>query len=104
MIWSTSPLAPRPSYNRETGGTVAYVRIIDEDEAEGALARQYRAAKGRTGGRIYEIVKLHSLDAAALRASMQLYQATTTAEGAPLSRMEREMVAVVVSRANDCFY
>lgn len=83
---------------------MAYVRIIDEDEAEGALARQYKAARSRTSGRIYEIVKLHSLDPAALRASMQLYQAVTTASDAPLSRIERETIAVVVSRANDCFY
>lgn len=83
---------------------MAYVRVVQEHEAEGALERQYRAARARTGGRIYEIVKLHSLDPAALRASMQLYQATTTREDAPLERVHREMIAVVVSRANDCFY
>ena len=81
-----------------------YIRIIDEDEAEGALARQYEAARKRTGGRIYEIVKMHSHDPASLRASMQLYQATTTSPDAPLERVHREMIAVVVSRANDCFY
>lgn len=82
---------------------MAYVRTVAEEDATGSLQRQYRAARSRAG-RIYEIVRIHSLDPAALRASMQLYQATTTRADSPLSRQEREMIAVVVSRANECFY
>ena len=82
---------------------MAYVRTVAEVFATGSLQRQYRAARSRAG-RIYEIVRIHSLDPAALRASMQLYQATTTRADSPLSRQEREMIAVVVSRANECFY
>ena len=76
---------------------------MPDDEAEGTLARHYRAAL-RRAGRIYGIVRLHSLDAELLGASMRLYQATTTSEKLPLSRARRELIAVVTSRANDCFY
>ncbi len=80
-----------------------YIRTISLDEATGSLERQYRAALKRAD-RIYKIVELHSLDPAVLRSSMALYQATTTREPSPLPRTTREMIAVVVSRANDCFY
>jgi alkylhydroperoxidase family enzyme len=82
---------------------MAWIRIIDEDEAEGSLERQYRAARKRAG-KVFQILKVHSLDPPTLRASMALYMATTTSDSVPLSRVHREMIAVVVSRANECFY
>ena len=82
---------------------MAYIQTLSEEEATGALAKQYRAAAQRSDT-VAQIVKLHSLDPPALRASMQLYMATTTRPDSPLSRLEREFIATVVSRANDCFY
>lgn len=82
---------------------MAWIRTVADDEAEGSLARHYRAALNRAG-RIYGIVRLHSLDADLLGASMRLYQATTTSEKLPLGRSQRELIAVVTSKANDCFY
>jgi len=82
---------------------MAYIKTLSESEATGSLAKQYRGAVGRAGS-VAQIVKLHSLDPQSLRASMQLYMATTTREDNPLSRLEREFIATVVSRANDCFY
>jgi len=82
---------------------MAWIRTISEEEAEGALARHYRSARGRAGG-VAAIVKLHSLDVPTLRASMNLYFATTTSEENPLTRGTRELIATVVSRTNDCFY
>lgn len=52
---------------------------------------------------MYRIVQAMSLAPAVLEASMRLYARIMTArEG--LSRRRREMLAVVVSRANDCHY
>ena len=82
---------------------MAYIKTVPEDEATGPLARQYEASRGRSGG-VAGIVRLHSLDPQSLRASMQLYLSTTVRPDAPLSRMEREFIATVVSRANECFY
>ena len=82
---------------------MAYIKTIPEHQATGPLAKQYKAARNRADS-VAEIIKLHSLDPMALRASMQLYMATTTAPDNPLTRIEREFIATVVSRANDCFY
>jgi alkylhydroperoxidase family enzyme len=82
---------------------MAWIKTISEDEAEGVLAKQYKAAVGRSGT-VAGIVKLHSSHVPTLRASMNLYGATTTSEDNPLPRWTRELIATVVSRTNDCFY
>ncbi len=82
---------------------MAYIKTVADEDATGILARQYEAARGRSGS-VAEIVRLHSLDPQSLRASMQLYLATTVRPDCPLGRMEREFIATVVSRANECFY
>jgi alkylhydroperoxidase family enzyme len=82
---------------------MAWIQTTDEGDAEGALAKLYKAAIGRSGS-VAGIVKLHSNDPNTLRASMALYRATTTSEESPLPRGVREMIATVVSRTNDCFY
>ncbi len=82
---------------------MAWIKTVPEEQAQGVLAKQYEAARTRAG-RVAKIVKLHSNHVATLRASMSLYTATTTTEDNPLSRVERELIATVVSRTNDCFY
>jgi uncharacterized peroxidase-related enzyme len=81
---------------------VPYLRLVDEDAATGPLAREYAAAIERAG-KVFNVVKSMSLSPAALAASMGLYQAIMFGES-ELSRQERELLAVVVSTANDCFY
>ena len=49
------------------------------------------------------ILASHSLNAAALDAHVRLYR-TIMFGDSPLSRVEREAIAVAVSAANDCFY
>jgi alkylhydroperoxidase family enzyme len=44
-----------------------------------------------------------SLNPTAMEASMGLYRALMFTPS-PLSRVQREMLAVVTSKANDCFY
>ncbi len=82
---------------------MAYIKTVEEEDATGLLAKQYLASQSRSGG-VAAIVKLHSLNPKALRASMLLYRTTTTSPDSSLPRTTREMLAVVVSRANDCFY
>ena len=82
---------------------MAWIRTINEEDASGLLSKQYSAARGRSGG-VAGIVKLHSNHVQTLRASMNLYMATTTTENNPLPRWTRELIATVVSRTNDCFY
>lgn len=82
---------------------MAWIRTVPDAEAEGRLGRAYAAARGRAG-RVFGIVRLMSIQPEILDASMGLYQATTTSRGSPLPRWFRELVAVTVSRTNDCFY
>jgi uncharacterized peroxidase-related enzyme len=81
---------------------VAYLRLVNEDEASGLLKEEYDAAVARAG-KVFNIVKAMSLRPGVLRRSMQLYRETMYGRSG-LSRIERELLAVVVSRANDCHY
>lgn len=81
---------------------MTWIRTIAEDEAEGPLGRSYAAAVARAG-RVFGIVRTMSLAPAVLDASMGLYLRVMFArEG--LRRDQREMLAVVTSRANQCHY
>ena len=81
---------------------MAFVRIIGEQEAEGALARVYNAALKRAG-RVFNILKVQSQSPKALEACMGAYSVIMKGESA-LSRAQREMLAVVVSKINGCHY
>jgi uncharacterized peroxidase-related enzyme len=81
---------------------VPHLRLIDENEATGELKSEYDAAVARAG-KVFNIVKAMSLNPRVLGASMGLYRAVMFGPS-ELSRAERELLAVVVSCANDCHY
>jgi len=81
---------------------VAHLRLIDPDDAEGPLAEEYAAAVGRAG-KVFNIVKAMCLNPLVLNRSMALYKAIMFGPS-KLSRAERELLATVVSTANDCHY
>lgn len=81
---------------------MAWIKTFSLDEATGVLRELYDAAVARAG-RVFQILRVQSLNPHALAASTELYK-TLMHGPSPLSRRQREMLAVVVSRANDCFY
>jgi len=81
---------------------MAWIKIIEEQEAEGSLAQIYKTARERAG-RVFNILKVQSQNPAALQAMIDMYL-TVVRGTSPLSRAQREMLAVVVSNANDCHY
>ena len=81
---------------------MAHLRLTDVDDATGVLKEEYDAALGRAG-KVFNIVKAMSLRPEVLRRSMELYKAIMFG-GSGLSRQERELLATVVSRENDCHY
>jgi len=81
---------------------VAWIKTIDERDADGALKQIYDE-QHRQAGAVANIVKIHSLAPRVLKAHLEIYHAAMHAPG-ELSRAQREMVAVVVSRANGCHY
>jgi uncharacterized peroxidase-related enzyme len=76
--------------------------LIEVGEATGELEAEYAAAIARAG-KVFNIVKAMSLNPRVLRASMELYRQIMFGPS-ELSRADRELLAVVVSRANDCHY
>lgn len=81
---------------------MAFIKQVPEAEASGLLADIYEECR-RRAGRVFGIMRVQSLNPRVLKASMELYKAIMWSPS-PLSRAQREMMAVVVSRANDCFY
>lgn len=79
-----------------------WIRIISDADATGDLARQYEAAR-RRAGKVYNIVRIMGLNPPALDSSMAMYRALMFGPS-PLSRAQRELLAVVVSKANLCDY
>ena len=79
-----------------------HIRQIEVDEASGLLAKEYDAAIARAG-KVFNIVKAMCLNPVVLNRSMGLYKAIMFGPS-KLSRVERELLATVVSTANDCHY
>jgi uncharacterized peroxidase-related enzyme len=81
---------------------MAYIQTIPESEATGPLAELYKRVVSPDGS-VDNVMKIHSLNVEALRAHFELY-ITALHKRSPLSRIERELVGVVVSIANGCLY
>ena len=79
-----------------------WIRTVALEEATGRLRTFYDAAV-RRAGRVFGIVRAMSPNVAVAEASMALYVGTMKGPS-PLTRRQRELLAVVVSRANDCHY
>lgn len=85
----------------DRGSPSAWIPVVGPGEAEGELAEVYdRIGVGR---RVDNVIGVHSLHPAALEAHVELYR-TLMFGPSPLSRFEREALAVAVSAANECFY
>ena len=82
---------------------MAWIRTVDEAEATGIVKEEYDAALARAG-QVYNIVKLLSVRPKSMRPFIELYIAIMFDEDSPLSRMQREMIATVVSKVNECHY
>jgi alkylhydroperoxidase family enzyme len=81
---------------------MAWIKTFEENETQGLLTWVYRVARW-TQNRVPNIVKLSGLNPRVLVALGPLYR--TLMDGpSPLSRAQRKMVAIVASKANNCFY
>ncbi len=79
-----------------------WIKQIPLEEATGLLKRQFDAAIKRAG-RVWNIVHIMSLNPLLMKDSMRFYQTLMKSES-PLTRVQREMLAVVVSAENGCHY
>ena len=79
-----------------------WIRTVSFSDAMGLLQKEYAAAM-RRAGRIWNIVSIMSINPSAMKSSMGLYR-TLMFGPSPLSRRQREMLAVVTSAKNGCVY
>jgi len=79
-----------------------YIDQISVARATGFLRKQLDEALERAG-RVWHIVHVMSQNPRTMDASIKFYGALMFGTS-PLSRWQREMLAVVTSKANDCFY
>jgi len=81
---------------------MAWIKCVEEKEALGKLKEHYEHIK-RTRGKIANILKVQSLNPDALKAHLDLYLALMFGKSG-LTRIQREMIATVVSATNNCDY
>ena len=79
-----------------------WIKQFTLEEATGLVKKELEKAMKRAG-RVWNIVQIMSQNGRIMKESMELYGATMFADS-PLSRQQREMLAVVVSKVNHCFY
>jgi len=80
---------------------MAWIRVIDEDEATGELADYYREAREQSRP-VRNVRRVMSLNPKALHA-LEAFQRSWREEGV-LEPRHREMVALVTSVINRCYY
>jgi len=82
---------------------MSWIETIDEGDASGRLAELYARMADPTTGRVDHVLKVHGLSPDGLEAHWRLYRAAMSGTRG-LRKVEREMIAVVVSRTNGCHY
>lgn len=81
---------------------MAWIQLTSVRDAAGLLKKQYDAAIARAG-RVWNIIRIMSPNPRILDASMKLYESIMKGPS-PLSRVQREMLATVVSAELGCRY
>ena len=74
-----------------------------EDEWDGDLAPLKEEVVDPAHERVDWIMRVHALDSGSMNAHNVLYRQAMKGTGT-LRKVEREMIALVVSQANDCHY
>ncbi len=79
-----------------------WIHQVPVAAAKGPLKKEFDKAIQRSG-RVWNIVSIMSLNPLVMKASMDVYKAIMLGSS-PLSRMQRELLATVVSAELECFY
>jgi uncharacterized peroxidase-related enzyme len=81
---------------------MAFISYIPETEASDELRRLYDRYREPSGG-VDNIIRIHSHNPESMEKHYEFYRHLMRGPS-PLSRPQREMIAVVVSSANHCHY
>lgn len=82
---------------------MAWIETKREDQWEGTLAELYERLVDREHNRVDNIMQIHSLDPAAMEGHLAVYTVAMSSTST-LRRVERELIAHVVSDINGCHY
>ena len=82
---------------------MAWIETTREDEWDGRLADLYSDLVDEARGRVDNIMQVHSLNPTAMAAHDALYR-SAMAGTAGLRKVERELIALLVSNINKCVY
>ena len=81
---------------------MAFISYIPESDASEELGKLYQRYRASWGG-VDNIIRIHSHNPKSMQGHYEFY-AHLMRGPSPLSRVQREMIAVVVSTANHCHY
>lgn len=82
---------------------MARIEVIDDNDWHGELAELHPLVVDPKWGRVDNILAVHSLNPQGMAAHQALYQSAMSGT-ATLRKVERELIALVVSLTNDCHY
>ena len=82
---------------------MSWIKTIDDDDARDELKQLYDRVRDPATGQLDHIMSIHSLHPEGLAAHFELYRTVMAGTGG-LRKVDREMIALVVSRINDCHY
>ncbi len=81
---------------------MSYIKVINDNEAEGELSEVYSQISS-SRGKLSNIMKIHSLMPDTMIKHLELYLSIMFSK-TNLTREEKEILAVVVSKVNNCDY
>jgi alkylhydroperoxidase family enzyme len=81
---------------------MAFIKYIEESDAPPELKDLYDRYRD-AAGHVDNILRIHGPNPPSLEGHVRLYGALMHGKS-PLSRTQREMIAVVVSSINECHY
>ena len=82
---------------------MAWIDTIREDRWEGPLGQLFDEVADRAADRVDNIMQIHSLNPAGMASHNAMYWSAMTGTRS-LCKVERELIALVVSAYNDCHY
>ncbi len=82
---------------------MAWIKTIPGEDWDGELGDLFEIVGDTATGRLDNIMEIHSLNPRGLAAHHALY-ASAMSGTRSLRKVDRELVAFVVSQANDCHY
>lgn len=82
---------------------MTWIETINEDQWDGQLAELRPRVTDPTTDKVDNIMAVHSLDPGSMKAHLTLYQQAMRGTKS-LPKVDREMIALVVSKTNGCHY